>query len=64
MQENRRILFHLENVGNSSAVERGLAKVNGVLSVKVNAEEKTLDYVIDEWASDYDVFTEVMRICA
>ncbi len=64
MQENRRILFHLEKVGNSSAVERGLAKVNGVLSVKVNAEEKTLDYVIDEWASDYDVFTEVMRICA
>ncbi len=64
MEENRRIVYYLENVGNASALSRSLAKVGGVLSVKVDEQNKILEYVIDEWASDYDIFTEVMRICA
>ncbi len=64
MEENRRIVFYLENVGNASALSRSLAKVGGVVSVKVDEQNKILEYVIDEWASDYDIFTEVMRICA
>ena len=64
MEENRKILFYLEKAGNASYLERAIAKVNGVLSVKVDVKNLTLEYLIDEWASDYDVFTEVMRICS
>ena len=65
MAGNRTNLYYLETLGNNpSALERSLAKINGVLSVNVDEEKKTVEYTIDEWSSDYDIFTEVMRICA
>ena len=64
MEESRKIVFYLERVKNASLLERSIAKINGVLSVNVKEEESILEYTIDEWASDYDVFTEVMSICA
>ena len=64
MEENRKIVFYLETLGNASVLERSIAKLNGVLSVKVDENESLLEYTIDEWASDYDVFTEVMRVCS
>lgn len=64
MEENRKVVFYLEAVGNAGVLERSIARINGVLSVNVIEEKSMLEYTIDEWASDYDVFTEVMRICA
>ncbi len=64
MEENRKIVFYLETLKNAGLLERSIAKINGVISVNVREEESILEYTIDEWASDYDVFTEVMRICA
>ena len=64
MEENRRIVYYLEALGNASVLERSIAKLSGVLSVRVDEQESLLEYTIDEWASDYDVFTEVMRICS
>ncbi len=64
MEENRKIVFYLETLKNAGLLERSIAKINGVISVNVKEEESILEYTIDEWASDYDVFTEVMRICA
>jgi cation transport ATPase len=64
MEENRKIVYYLEVLGNANLLERSIAKLNGVLSVRVDEQNSLLEYTIDEWASDYDVFTEVMRICS
>lgn len=62
MTESRTITYCLKRIGNAQAFERSLVKISGILSVKVDLEKNTLSYEIDEWASDYDVFTEIMRI--
>ncbi|MBQ3571917.1 MAG: hypothetical protein IJA15_03715 [Clostridia bacterium] len=64
MEENRKIFYYLAEIGNADALQRAVARINGVVSVKVDEDAKTLEYVIDEWASDYDVFTEVIGVCA
>ena len=64
MEENRKTFYYLAEIGNAGALQRAVARINGVVSVKVDEDAKTLEYVIDEWASDYDVFTEVMSVCA
>lgn len=62
MKESRIVTYSLLKVGNGNAFERSLVKIDGVLNVKVDQEGRLLKYEIDEWASDYDIFTEVMRI--
>ncbi len=62
MKESRIVNYKLIKAGNCNAFVQSLIKVNGVIKVNVDANLKLLSYEIDEWASDYDVFTEVMRI--
>ncbi|MBR3863492.1 MAG: hypothetical protein IKJ19_00025 [Clostridia bacterium] len=62
MKESRVVCYKLIKVGNCNAFVQSLIKVNGVIKVNVDDDLKILTYEIDEWASDYDVFTEVMRI--
>ncbi len=37
-------------------------KIEGVISVKINASDSLLKYEISEWASDYDVMVAIMNI--
>ena len=60
MAEKNTTLYHLESVENSERFERAIKEIKGVTFAKVDLQEMTLEYAIDEWSSDYDVFTEVM----
>lgn len=38
-------------------------KVNGVMGINVKIEEESIEYVLDEWSSDYDAFSKLSEIC-
>ncbi len=60
--EKRKLTYYLENSGDFSAFEKGVASIKGVVFACVDKNACVLSYEIDEWASDYDVFSEVMRL--
>lgn len=61
MEENKSV-YYLKKIGNVSAFCAAVKNVKGVLSAEVDQENMFFTYFIDEWASDYDVFTEVMSL--
>lgn len=60
--EKRKCVYYLENCGDFSALEDEVKQIKGVLGALVDRDECVLTYEIDEWSSDYDVFTEVLRL--
>lgn len=60
--EKRKCVYYLENCGDFSAFEDEVKQIKGVLGAFIDRTECVLTYEIDEWSSDYDVFTEVLRL--
>lgn len=60
--EKRKSVYYLESVGNFDALEESVKQIKGVLSAFIDRDDCCLSYEIDEWSSDYDVFTEVLRL--
>lgn len=61
MEENKSV-YYLKKTGNINAFCAAVKNIKGVLAAEVDQENMVFTYFIDEWASDYDVFTEVMSL--
>lgn len=61
MDKDRKNLYYLSKIGDCKKLEHEIAGIKGVVFSHVDEEKLTLEYKIDEWASDYDIFTEVMQ---
>ena len=62
MSEKGKICYSLSKVQNAEEFEKAVLQIKGVVSATVNKEKRTFCYEIDEWTSDYDVFTEIMNM--
>ena len=38
-------------------------EVSGVIGINVKKEEEIIEYVLDQWSSDYDAFSKLSEIC-
>ena len=61
MEENKSV-YALKKVNEPQAFCAEIKNLKGVLDAKVDEENMTLEYRIDDWTSDYDVFTQIMTI--
>lgn len=61
MTEDRKSVYYLLETGKEGVLAEAVKNIKGVTEVNVDSVKKTLEYRIDEWSSDYDVFTEVMQ---
>lgn len=61
MEENKSV-YALTKISDTDGFREEIAGISGVLSVSVDAEKMTLEYTIDDWTSEYDVFTAVLGI--
>ena len=61
MSENRKSTYIVETINNEATFIDEVKKIKGVLNAGYNAETREFFYEIDEWSSDYDVFTEVLQ---
>ena len=60
--ENNKSVYALKKLNSPESVRKEILAIDGVKSVELDEENMTLGYEIDEWTSDYDVFTRVMEI--
>lgn len=60
--DKKSTIYHLERAEKIEQFEKAVKNIKGVTFVKVDSENMTFEYAIDEWSSDYDVFTEIMNI--
>lgn len=60
--ENNKSVYALKKLNSPESVRKEILAIDGVKSVEIDEENMTLGYEIDEWTSDYDVFTRVMEI--
>jgi len=61
MEENKSV-YALKKVNKPEDFCAEIKGIKGVTTAFVDLEKMTLEYEIDEWTSDYDVFTQVMTI--
>ena len=62
MEENKSV-YYLSVIKNRAAAENEISNIKGVLSASIDEEQKTLTFFIDDWTSEYDVFTKIVSIC-
>ena len=62
MEENKSV-YYLSVIKNRAAAEKEISNIKGVLSASIDEEQKTLTFFIDDWTSEYDVFTKIVSIC-
>ena len=61
MEENKSV-YALKKVNKPEDFCTEIKGIKGVTDASVDLEKMTLEYEIDEWSSEYDVFTQVMTI--
>lgn len=61
MGENRKATYVVETMGNEETFIGEVKKIKGVLNAGYRSDTREFFYEIDEWSSDYDVFTEVLQ---
>jgi len=61
MEENKSV-YALKKVNEPEAFCSEIKAIKGVKDASVDVDNMILEYVIDEWTSDYDVFTQVMTV--
>ncbi len=62
MAEKTGTVYHLEKADKAEQFEKAVTAIKGVTFAKVDTAKMTFEYAIDEWSSDYDVFTQIMEI--
>ena len=62
MSEKGKICYSLSSIEKAVEFEKAVLQIKGVVGATVDKEKKTFCYEIDEWTSDYDVFTEIMNM--
>lgn len=62
MEENKSV-YYLSVIKNRAAAENEISNIKGVLSASIDEDRKTLTFFIDDWTSEYDVFTKIASIC-
>ena len=68
MQEKRIIHYPVKNLDSLSEEQKdafinSIRSIQGVVGCELDAEENNLVYVLNEWASEYDVLTEAIARC-
>lgn len=61
MEQNKSV-YALTKISDPEGFRSEIEGIRGVLSAAVDIQSMTLEYTIDEWTSEYDVFTAVMGI--
>ena len=61
MEENKSV-YALKKVNKPQSFCAEIKNIKGVLDATVDDENMTLEYSIDDWTSEYDVFTQIMTI--
>lgn len=61
MEQNKSV-YALTKISDPEGFCSEIEGISGVLSAAVDMQSMTLEYTIDEWTSEYDVFTAVMGI--
>lgn len=61
MEENKSV-YALKKVNKPQSFCAEIKNIKGVLDATVDEENMTLEYSIDDWTSEYDVFTQIMTI--
>lgn len=62
MADQKGTVYHLEKADDALQFENAVKNIKGVTFARVDTLQMTFEYAIDEWSSDYDVFTQIMEI--